>query len=75
MDGEPATLRHADFRAMAVAVPAGVHEVRFEYHAPGLAAGLAASGLGVFVLLLALWRGGRLGPPQSDPLAQPASTR
>ncbi len=65
IDGEPARVRRADFRAMAVAVPAGTHEVVLEYHAPGLGAGFALSGAGVLLLLLTVRYGG-VGPRRAQ---------
>ncbi|GAA1885947.1 YfhO family protein [Lapillicoccus jejuensis] len=55
VDGRPATLRPADGAFGAVAVPAGRHEVRFAYAAPGLRVGALVSlgALAVLVILLA----------------------
>lgn len=60
LDGQATVIRHADLAAMAVLVPAGEHDVRWEYRPPGLPAGvvLTVTGLaGCVVLAL----GGRRG--------------
>ncbi len=62
IDGQPAALLRADLMLRAVAVPAGRHELRFEYHDPALARGLALAAAGVLavlVLLAAAWARGR----------------
>jgi hypothetical protein len=47
VDGRPAPLLTADLAAMAVVVPPGVHEVRFEYWPTGLLPGALLSLVGV----------------------------
>ena len=43
LDGRPAPLLATDAFLQGVAIPAGTHEIRLEYHAPELARGLVAS--------------------------------
>jgi len=43
VDGLPAEIRRADVALMAVAVPAGEHEVRLAFHAPLVTAGIGVS--------------------------------
>ncbi len=65
VNGQPATLLRADLALRAVALPAGSHDVRFEFHDPALRRGLllALGGvLGVAVLLAAAWAGARRRP-------------
>ena len=63
LDGRPAAVLRADVALMAVAVPAGRHEVRLMFAAPLVWAGLAISGATLALLLAAaavgLWRGRR----------------
>jgi len=59
VDGEPATVLRADFTFRAVPVPAGTHEVRFEYRSEVLRASAFAS-LATLVLLLGAAVGGTL---------------
>lgn len=59
IDGQEVPLYTADLAFMAVKIPAGRHEVRFTYTAPGLGAGLAltvAGGLGLAVWVAVLFR-------------------
>lgn len=57
LGGEPAPLLGVNLVVRGVRVPAGTHEVVFRYEAPGLATGLALSGLSLVLLaLLLLWR-------------------
>jgi hypothetical protein len=51
VDGARAELLAVDGVVMGVRVPPGQHEVRFEYHAPGLAAGVALTVAGLVVVL------------------------
>src|SRR5262249_28478862 len=59
-DGAPVSLRSANLLFCAAEVPAGHHQVAFEYHAPGARAGLAltAAGLAALGLLFARRRTG-----------------
>lgn len=78
VDGNEARVARADGLFRAVEVPAGSHEVRWSYRAPGLFAGAALSLLAWLLLGGALWRlsrgraepdtGGaaRLGAAQSE---------
>lgn len=50
VDGEPAKLEIVNVGFMAVRVPAGTHEIRFNYMTPGLKAGFALSGVGILLL-------------------------
>ncbi|MFO7654719.1 MAG: hypothetical protein R6X25_12980 [Candidatus Krumholzibacteriia bacterium] len=63
VDGVEVPLLRADLTLRAVALPAGPHEVRFEFADPSLAAGLSLSLLGLTGSLVALaagwWRGRR----------------
>ncbi len=43
LDGRPAPLLATDAFLQGVAIPAGTHEIRLEYHAPALARGLVVS--------------------------------
>jgi uncharacterized membrane protein YfhO len=57
LGGEPAPILGVNLVVRGVRVPAGTHEVVFRYEAPGLATGLALSGLSLALLaLLLLWR-------------------
>jgi len=51
VDGEPVPVLAAEYCFMAVRVPPGRHEVRWEYGTPGKLAGGIASGLGGALLL------------------------
>ena len=51
VDGARAELLAVDGVVMGVRVPPGQHKVRFEYHAPGLAAGVALTVAGLVVVL------------------------
>jgi uncharacterized membrane protein YfhO len=53
VDGVPVRVLPADGFALAVRVEPGVHEVRFEYHTPGVMTGVTVS-LVSFVLLVML---------------------
>jgi hypothetical protein len=69
VDGGPAPLLRANGVFRAVAVPAGRHEVRFDYrprlvYASALASGAGAAGLGL-VALAGLRRRARPGGAQS----------
>ncbi len=60
VDGRPAALTRVNGRHMAVAVPAGTHQVSLDYAAPGLRAGAwiaAASAIVILGLALAPRRG------------------
>ena len=57
VDGRPATLRAADGAFGAVAVPAGQHEVRFSYAAPGLRVGALVSLVALLVVVMLLASG------------------
>ena len=50
VDGVTAPLYRANFAFRAVPVPAGRHEVAFEYRSPAVRAGLAISGVAAFVV-------------------------
>ncbi|MDP6349391.1 MAG: YfhO family protein [Chloroflexota bacterium] len=50
VDGAKAGLLVVDGAVMGVRLPPGEHEVRFEYHAPGLAAGVALTLAGLVVV-------------------------
>ena len=70
VDGQPVPVQRASVGFMAVRVPAGAHQLRFTYRTPGLAPGLALSGVGLAVLAgyLLLWRRyGRPGPWEALP--------
>lgn len=54
IDGRPADLLRADLMLRAVAVPAGVHEVRFVYRDPAVRQGVALAVGGVLCVLV-LW--------------------
>jgi len=59
VDGEPAPLLRADLILRAVALDAGVHEIRFAYRDRALTRGLALTAigmLGVLILLVVSWR-------------------
>ncbi len=61
VDGEKADVIRANVGFMAVDVPAGTHTVRFEYHTPGLVAGLIIAivswlAMGAYLLLMARYR-------------------
>ncbi|HEX7090219.1 MAG TPA: YfhO family protein [Longimicrobiales bacterium] len=59
VDGEPAPVLRANYTFRAVPVPAGAHEVRFEYRSDVLRASAFAS-LATLVLLLGVAAGGAL---------------
>lgn len=50
VDGEPAPIHPTNHLFRGVVAPPGRHRIRFEYHAPGLLAGAAASAVGVALL-------------------------
>ena len=60
VDGQPAELLEINMVARGIALPAGVHQITMRFEPPGLAAGvivsLAATGLLVPLLAVALWR-------------------
>ena len=51
VDGRPAEVRRANGKHMAVAVPAGRHQVEIRYEAPGRRAGLAVTAAAVLAAL------------------------
>jgi hypothetical protein len=55
IDGRPAPLYRANIAVRGVPVPAGDHDVRFAYEAPGLAQGALVSAVALSLLLL--WAG------------------
>jgi uncharacterized membrane protein YfhO len=68
VDGAPAPIARADYAFMAVAVPAGEHALRLEYHPTQLGRGLALAAVTLAALAVALawrWRGAR-GAPATD---------
>ncbi len=56
IDGKTAKIHRADYGFMALGLPAGNHEIRLEYQAPGLQTGILLSLLGwsIFLILSAL---------------------
>lgn len=54
VNGEPATIEKVNVGFMAVKVPAGTSEIRFNYETPGLKLGAAVSAAGVLILVLYL---------------------
>jgi hypothetical protein len=59
VNGEPVPLLRADLILRAVALPAGEHEVRFEYRDPALRRGMLLAVVGILatlILLLVAWR-------------------
>ena len=54
VNGEPALIEKANIGFMAVRVPAGSAEIRFDYRTPGLMEGLLISGAGIIIFLLYL---------------------
>jgi hypothetical protein len=62
LDGGPVPIYPANLAFRAVAVPPGIHRIRFAYHAPGVARGLLIAGLGwaavLYFTAMALWRRG-----------------
>lgn len=52
IDGKPAHLYRADVALRAVWVPAGIHEIEFTYHLPGLRLGVTLSVMSLLVLLV-----------------------
>ena len=59
VNGEPALIEKVNVGFMAVRVPAGSAEIRFDYRTPGLIEGLIISGAGVAIFLLYLLIAGR----------------
>lgn len=56
VNGEPARIEQADVGFMAVRAPAGENVIRFDYQAPGLAAGCVITAVSILALLvLLLW--------------------
>ena len=51
-NGEPAEIEKVNVGFMAVKVPAGTSEIRFDYYTPGLNAGIAATAGSVGIFLL-----------------------
>ena len=80
VNGEEAQVEKVDIGFMAVRVPAGACEIRFDYMTPGLLPGLAVSG-GAILVLLAYWlffrsrsakrRGRPADPPRTYELFDP----
>ena len=68
VDGVPAPVARADYAFMAMAVPAGEHALRLEYHPTQLGRGLAvaAATLASLVVALAWRRRGERGTPATD---------
>ena len=61
VDGEKADVIRANVGFMAVDVPAGTHTIRFEYHTPGLVAGITVAivawlAMSAYLLLMARYR-------------------
>ena len=54
VNGEPATIEKVNVGFMAVKVPTGTSEIRFNYETPGLKLGAAVSAAGVLILVLYL---------------------
>lgn len=54
IDGVPVGIEKVDYGFMAVCVPRGDHEIRFDYEAPMGKTGRVLSGLGVVLLILIL---------------------
>jgi len=61
VNGEPALIEKVNVGFMAVRVPAGSAEIRFDYRTPGLMKGLMISGAGSAILLLYLLIAGQTG--------------
>ncbi|HET6963785.1 MAG TPA: YfhO family protein [Acidimicrobiales bacterium] len=55
VDGRRAAVLHANYAMVAVAVPAGRHQVAFTYTAPGQAAGAVITGAGLLGAGALLW--------------------
>ena len=64
VNGESALIEKANVGFMAVRVPAGPAEIRFDYRTPGLMEGLMVSGTGAAILLLYLLTARRIGARQ-----------
>ena len=75
MDGAPIPIFPAHTMAMAIAAPAGHHELALEFFTPGVASGSTISACGAALLaamVIALWRAGGRG--RSDtPIERPPS--
>lgn len=72
VNGEAAPILVADHVLRAVALPAGSHEVRFEYHDPAFARGLALALAGLVVALaLVIWPWMRRGGGHRAETGQP----
>lgn len=65
VDGAAVPVLSADVAAMAVAVPAGEHEVVFHYSSPRFAAGAALTLATLLAAAFALWRGRSAVPRES----------
>jgi len=74
IDGEPAPILRANHAFMATVIPAGEHQVVFEYHEPSLALGGALSGASFLVIMVwpFFFRRGNTGR-REEPL--PSSTK
>jgi hypothetical protein len=59
LDGEPLEIHPANHLFRGVALPAGRHRVRFAYRPQRLSLGFAASGVGIVLLAMLVWRGRR----------------
>ncbi len=70
VDGNPATVLRANYSLRAISVPAGRHQVSFEYHSPLLRAAAWTSGISVMLVagLLALSLLRR--KPQGEPVQE-----
>jgi len=55
VNGKPALIEKANIGFMAVRVPAGDSEIRFDYIAPGLVVGLCGAGAGIAILAVYLF--------------------
>lgn len=70
--GESREVGGDDGALLGVVLPAGTHVVELSFHAPGLGAGLAVSGVSLLLLLVVLgWRFFRRARPQDEPQGEP----
>ena len=69
VDGAPVEIQPAYDALLAVLIPAGKHEIRFEFHTPGAKTGAAVSILSLLALACLTFAAGRRNSAPSEPAA------
>jgi hypothetical protein len=73
VDGKPTDLVDADHAGVAVPVPAGEHDITFQYHPAGRTAGFVLTAVGLAVLTLVWFLAARWRSTVWNPIAEPES--